>query len=136
MSTWYQVLIYCHLQRAEELREKTVRIPNDELLVKNDANTMKEKATWDKHRNSTPEFFRRDNIVQFLRRLKNNTASTCTSPKQAEPDRAFTALMEKLKALDADTLLPVSDIETEAEGIDPPGTSVGRNGMPMNPSLP
>ena len=87
-----------NLQRAEELREKAARVSNDELLAKNDPRTMKDKATWDKFRDSAPEVVRRDAIVQFLRRLQDNT--TTTGAKQAEPDRALTALVEKLKTLD------------------------------------
>jgi ankyrin repeat protein len=122
-----------HLQRAEELKEQAARISNDELLAKNDANIMKDKATWDKHRDSAPEVFRRDNIVQFLRNLQDNTATA--DAKQAEPDRALTALMEELEALDPDTILPVSRIEDDKERTDPPSLSMGPNGVLMNPSL-
>ena len=64
------------LQRAEELKDKAARVSNDELLAKNDPRTMKDKATWEKYRDSAPEVVRRDAIVQFLRRLHDNTAAT------------------------------------------------------------
>ena len=120
-----------HLQRAEELKEKAARISNDELLAKNDASTMKDKATWDRHRDSAPEVVRRDAIVQFLRRLQDNTVTT--GAKQAEPDQILTALVEKMKALDPYTLLPVTSIEDDIKRIDPPGL---QNGMLMTPAPP
>jgi hypothetical protein len=98
-----------HLQRAEELKEKAARISNDELLARNDANIMKDKATWDRHRDNAPEVVRRDAILQYLWRLQDNNATT--SARQAGPDRALTALVEKLKAVDPDTLLSTSSIK-------------------------
>ena len=123
-----------NLQRAEELKEMAARASNDELLAKNDPRTMKDKATWDKYRDSAPEVVRRDAIVQFLRRLQDNTATT--GAKQAKSDRVLTALVEKLKAMDPDTLLPVSIIEDNVERIDSPGLSMGSNATLMKQSLP
>lgn len=65
-----------NLQRAEELKDKAARVSNDELLAKIDPRTMKDKATWEEYRDSSPEVVRRDAIVQFLRRLHDNTAAT------------------------------------------------------------
>jgi hypothetical protein len=121
-----------HLQRAEELKEKAARVSNDELLARNDANIMKDKATWDKHRDSTPEVVRRDAILKHLRRLQDNKATT--SVKQAEPGRALTALVEKLNAINPGTLLSASSIEGIVQRIGTPYTSIGHRDMWTGPS--
>lgn len=113
-----------HLQRAEELKEQAARVSNDQLLARNDPNTMKDKATWEKHRDSAPEVVRHDAILQYLRRLQHNNVTT--SAKQAKPDRALTALVEKLKAVDPETLLSTSSIEGIVQRIETPDTSIGR----------
>jgi ankyrin repeat protein len=123
-----------HLQRAEELKEQAARISNDELLAKNDPNTMKDKATWEKHRDSAPEVVRRDNIVQFLRRLQDDTATT--NAKQAEPNRALTALVEKLQAIDPDTLLSASSTEGIVQNIESPDVSIGHHVKPATRVMP
>jgi ankyrin repeat protein len=121
-----------HLQRAEELKEKAARISNDELLARNDANIMKDKATWDRHRDNAPEVVRRDAILQYLWRLQDNNATT--SARQAGPDRALTALVEKLKAVDPDTLLSTSSIKGIVQRTRTPDTSIGHCDMLTGPS--
>jgi hypothetical protein len=93
---------------------------------------MKDKATWDRHRDNAPEVVRRDAILQYLWRLQDNNATT--SARQAGPDRALTALVEKLKAVDPDTLLSTSSIKGIVQRTRTPDTSIGHCDMLTGPS--